>query len=390
MARWIILIIALSLLVSQGGRCFLEIKFEGKEIDPVEDISLCASTQYLYLAYTPPDSTTTCIMKLNPDLEELRHIEIDPLLSPDICMHDMTLYLAGIRDTELVIMALTGDLEKIDEHTISLEEPVDVCISPVADGFYLSYVDRYFEEGLLRQDIFIKKLDYAFQEIAQNRITFDSFWEEPNLALCEGTVFLSYANAPIMSFLNRYIVIGEIDSQLHLQNEKRIPVESTADRNLTQPSVTATDTELLLFFRESGKDFTISRFTWEGMVTRRIGNIRGVTLTPELERDEDIVVTRDCWEQYTPSALSAFGKIYLSYAEIQKDGQLLKIISADTPHELRQPPPHWWETSPYWIIIPVLLGILIVYILTSYYRNRRKTNRKKEENKSKKEKKKKE
>lgn len=379
MVRWIILVITLSLLVSQGERCSFEEKFEGKESVSVKDISLCASTHYLYLAYTPPDSKKTRLVKLNTCLEELQQSEIDFLLSPSLCMHDMTLYLAGIRDKEIVIMTVTEDLHIIDEHSIPLEEPVDVCMISTEDGLYLSYVDRYFEEGLMRQDIFVKKLDYSFQEIAFNRITFDSFWEEPSLTYYEGRIFLAYGSAPLMSFLNRYIIIGELDPDLHLEPMKRIPSESTAEKNLTQPSLMATNSGLLLFYRESGEDFTISRFTWDGMVTIRIGNITGVPFTPEMEQGEDFVVTLDCWEQYTPSATYAFGKIFLSYTELRKDSQHLKIISALTPYELKQAPPPWWETSAYWIIIPVILGVILSYLLYSYYKKYKKSGRKKTE-----------
>jgi len=381
MTKWIILMITLLMVTAQGEGHSYDIVFEGKDTVAIEDISLAAGTEHLFLAYTPPDSTQTHILILSPELEEVKTQKVESLLSPSIGVYAQTVYLAGIQDTDIVIMRFTEDLEKIDEYSFSLEEPVDVCILPVHDGLYLSFVNRFFEEGLLRQDIFMKKLDYSFTEISHNRITYGSFWEEPSLALFGDTVYLSYASAPLMSFLNRHIVCGALDSHLALNNERRIPVESTADKNIFQASLTATDNGLLLFYRISSKDFTISRFTWDGMVTIRVGNIQGISLTPDLELGEDIIVTRDCWEQYTPSALSAFGKIYLSYTEIQSESQHLKIISAQTPQQLKQAPPSWWETSRYWIVIPTVVVIGAAYMIYLYHKSHNSSSKKKKKQK---------
>jgi hypothetical protein len=348
---------------------------------------MCAGTEYLFLSYTPPDSTMTRVLKLDADCNRVQSYEIDSFRSPSIGIHDETVYCAGIRDAEILILTFNLDLEKSDEYSLSLEEPVDVCILPTAEGIYLSYVDRYFEEGLLRQDIFMKELDYSFTEIAHNRITFDRFWEEPSLALHHDVLYLAYASSPLMSFLNRHIVLNELDSHLAVQNEKRIPVESTPDKNIFQPSLTDTPTGLLLFYRIAGEDFTITKFTWDGVMTVRVGNIHGIALTPHLSWGEEIIVTQDCWEQYTPAVESAFGRVYLSYAETQNKSQHLKIISADTLPQLKQDPPSWWETSNYWLIIPtaILLGLgLVIYLYRAHWKKRPgKKNKKKEKKKKK-------
>jgi hypothetical protein len=363
--------ITLSVVALQGEGCSHDRAFEGNDLTAIEDISICAGTENLFLSYTPPDSTITRILKLDSDCKDVQSYDIDSLLSPSIGIQDMTVYCAGIRDTEIVITTFSLDLEKREEVSFSLEEPVDVCILPTSDSIYLSYVDRFFEEGLMRQDIFIKKLDHSFAEIAHNRITFDYFWEEPSLAMYHDVLYLAYASSPLMSFLNRHIVLHELDSHLAVQNEKRIPVESTPDKNIFQPSLTDTETGLLLFYRIAADDFTISKFTWDGMITVRVGNIRGVPLTPDLSWGEEIIVTQDCWEQYTPAVESAFGKVYLSYAETHEESQHLRIISAPTPIQLKQDPPPWWETSMYWLVIPA--GILIGSgLLVYHYRKNRK------------------
>ena len=378
MFKVIVIFIPLLLFASQIEGTGYEVAVTGEDIGLMRDVSLCAGDHSLYLAYVPPDQSATVVVELSPELAELNKIQIDGLISPCIKVYDGKVYLAGIKDEEIILHVFTGALEPVTDHKITVEEPVNVYILPYENGILVSYAHRFLEDNLLRQDIFVKKFNFTFHEVASARLTGWDFWEDPSLAVYKEHIYISFGNDPLVSIFDRHIIITKLDETLETQAEIRYPVMTSDKINVTQANLTVLHDEVYLFFRVTDRDYTYSKFTWEGMVTVVPGNIKAVTLTEELESGTEIVITDDILEEYEPAAVPAFGKIYFAHVTADKDKKSLTVLSVETLEELKEElkPP---EGFPYYWIV----GIIVVVVILGYVVVRR-SKAKKEKGKKKK------
>lgn len=398
MFKSVLLTIVLLVLAvpGEGTQPQYDISFVGEDVGPIKDVSLCVNDHSLYLAYTPPDTADTVCVKLSPELEELQSIKLDDFASPCIKSFENRVYLAGITGEQIVIHVLSDDLEFLEDFRIEIEEPVDVYILPHKEGILLSYAHRFLEDALLRQDVFVKQLDFSFNEISETRLTNWDYWEDPCLATYKDSIFVSYANAPLVSFLDRHIVITQLTWSLENVGTIRYPQSAVTEddvpaRNCVQPEMTVTDDGVLLLFRVTDRNYSYSKFTWEGMVTVVPGNIHSVLIRDELEPGTEMAITSDRREQYQPAAVSAFGKIYCAYTVTIKETKKLQIISADTPETLKVEPPPWWEEHFSWVIgLGIGLVIVTSVVILGLSRLRLKKSRKKKERRKKKKKEEKE
>jgi hypothetical protein len=388
----LVLLLSIPLLLALQGEGTYDVTFAGENLSPIEEISLCANDHSVYLAYAPPDSSDAVVVQLNPQLEELRSTRINGIMSPCIKAFDNTLYLAGINSKEesIVIHVFSDALEPLEDFHIAVEEPVDVYILPYQGGILLSYVHRFLEEGLLRQDVFLKKLDTSFAEVATTRLTDWYYWENPCLAICGDTIVISYSFTSLTPFMNRYLVVAALNSDLEKIEEIRYPIEmdlgpdNPLGRNAVQPDMTPLNSKILLLFRMTDLDFSKKKFTLDGIVTVMPGNIKALQLTDELQIEKEAAITSDYREQFEPTAVTAFGHIYLAYYARDGENYNLQIIYADSLEELKIEPPAQWQS--YW---PYILGIVVVAAVVGLVANRR-LSPKKDQKKSGKDRKKKE
>jgi hypothetical protein len=381
MFKVIVIFIPLLLFASQIEGAGYEVAVTGEDIGIMKDVSLCAGDHSLYLAYVPPDQSATAVVELSPELAELNKIQIDGLTSPCIRVYDGKVYLAGIKNEEIILQVFTGALELERDHKITVEEPVNVYILPYENGILVSYAHRFLEDNLLRQDIFVKKFNFTFHEVASARLTGWDFWEDPSLAVYKEHIYISFGNDPLVSIFDRHIIITKLDETLETQAEIRYPVMTSDKINVTQANLTVLHDKVYLFFRVTDRNYTYSKFTWEGMVTIVPGNINAVNLTEELELGTEIAITDDILEEYDPAAVSAFGKTYFAHVTTDKDKKSLTVLSVDTLEELKEKlePPEGF--SYYWIA-----GIIVVVVAVLGYLVVRRSKAKKEEGKKKKKK----
>lgn len=367
------LVLLLSAVQEEPG---YNVSFTGEDLGPIEAISLAAN-DHIYLAYTLPDQDATMLVALNPELEELSSTLIEGLHSPCVTTYRNTVYLAGIKNEDIVLQEFSTDLELIEAVTITVEEPVDVYILSYEEGILLAYVHRFLENSLLRQDVFVKKLDFSFQEVAEARLTDWDYWEDPCLAVYKDTIILSYGDAPLVSIFGRHVVITTLNKDLEELGETRYPVEVTEKKNVVQTAIAVVHDEVVAFFRITDRDFSVSKFTWEGTVTVVPGNIQAVTvkITDELALGETVVITEDTIEEYEPAAVSAFDKVYFAYWISEENGLKLQVISADTVEGLKVEPPE--EKSFTWIIIVVVVVLAGLGVLLIKKRSRTKGKKKK-------------
>ncbi|KYK37293.1 MAG: hypothetical protein AYK18_10395 [Theionarchaea archaeon DG-70] len=380
-----IVMIAL-LLVAVQGDTFYEIDFPGEELAPIDDVSLCADGKSVYVAYTPPDAADTVVTKLGIDLEELESIRLEGVISPCIKVFDNTMYLVGISGEQIVIKVLTSDLEVITDFTMEIEEPTHVYILPYEEGILLSYVHRFLENDLLRQDVFVKKLDFSFNQLAEARLTNWDYWEDPCLAVYNESILVCYANAPLISILDRHLVIVKLDMDLEKIEEVRHPRQAAMEgdmpigKTVIQPDMVKVDEGVVILYRIADHNFTTSKWTWQGFTTIVPGNIRGVHITESLEIGEEITISKDFREHYQPAAVSAFGRVYFAHAISEKEVKKLQIISAETFYDLKVEPPSWWETHQYRIAAGTVVGIVVVVVIVEVLK-RLVTEKRKEEKK---------
>ncbi|MGD2250010.1 MAG: hypothetical protein PVF58_16515 [Candidatus Methanofastidiosia archaeon] len=339
------------------------VPFTGEDIAAIEDISLCATDHSIYVAYTPPDAQETVITQLQPDLTEIRTTRLH-IVSPSIKAYQ-NIYLAGISGESIVVYVLSHELETIDHFTFEVEEPIDVCILPCEHGLYISYAHRFLEDRLLRQDVFVKKFDFSFSEIATTRLTSWYYWMEPCMTLYNDKIIISYSFTSLQPFLGRYLVITTLDKDLEIIKEVIYPKEHKPDtivgKNVTQPDITGIDSGILLVFRMTDEDFSTNKLTWEGMQTIVPGNIYAVLLSEDLTIKEEISITKDSKEEYEPTVISAFDRVYLAHYVSTQKKKYLEVVYADTVYELAETFPvqrTWW---------PYLVGAGVIVIVAGWY-----------------------
>ncbi len=362
------------LMTLQGEGLVYRASFAGEELAPIEDISLSADNESLYLAYTPPDSAATVVATLSPELEEINTVRMDGLISPCIKAYNDHVYLACIQGEEIVLRVLSRNLVVMKDFRISVEEPTDVYILPYKEGILLAYVHRFLEEDLLHQDVFLKKLDFSFNEIAETRLTYWDYWEDPCMAMYENSIFVSSANAPLYGFLDRHLIIVQLNENLEALGQIRYPKDASEWRNITQPDMIAVEDGVVLFFRMTDRNYSYKMFTWQGSVTVVPGNIRTIEIAEDLTIQAEAAVSEDYIEEYTPTAVSAFGRVYLGYCATEKEGVSLQILCADTVEGLKiQPPPQ----KSYWIYMPFVMIILAAAVILIVMRRLKPKKKKK-------------
>lgn len=372
------LVSMLLVLPLQGQGEVYRVTFEGEGLAPIDTISLSASSDSLYMAYTPPDTVDTVVVELSPELSELASMRIEGLVSPCVKVYNNNVYLAGIQGEKIVIHVYSGDLEFIEDFEITVEEPTHVYILPYNEGILLSYVHRFLEDGLLRQDVFVKKFDFSFNQTGEARLTGWDYWQSPCIAVYGDNIIVSYANAPLYGFLDRHAVVTLLNKDLEEVGMIRYPKDATEGKNVTQPEIVILGDGIVLFCRATDQNFSYSKFTWEGMVTVLPGNIRAVKITDDLVVEKEVFITEDITEEYAPCAISAFGRIYFAYCVSEKAGKSLEVFYADTLEGLKVEPPHEW---PYWVAIPVAIVLVALAVLV-----RKRSKAKKQEKKTKKQK----
>ncbi len=363
MSKFIVILLLLLAAQQQEGYTIL---FEGEDLAPIKEISLSANEHSIYVAYTPPDTEGITIVQLTPDLEEVRTVHVNELTSPSIKTYNDKVYLAAVNafSEVMVIQEFTDDLTQVREHKIAVEEPVDVSICPYSEGIFLAYIHRFLEEGLLRQDVFVKKLDFSFTEIAENRLTNWDYWEEPCITVYNGVPVVSYSYTSLAPFMGRYIVVTTLDSQLEKVTEVHYPKDISLSRdnplgkNVVQPDMTVIGSDLVLFFRMTDTEFSTTKFTLGGTVTVVPGNIRAVVLTEELLVEKEVAITADYREYYEPAVSSAFGRVYLAYSMNEDNGTTLHINYEESLDRLKMEPP-----PSYGIGIGLLIGIGFIAVV---------------------------
>lgn len=351
-----ILVAVVLLLSAVQGEPSYTVSFAGEDLGPIEDISLSADDHYVYVAYTPPDEDATIVVVLTPELEEVSTTRADGVTSPCVAAYDTAVYLAGIKDEDIVVQVFSADLEFVREYTMTVEEPVDVHILPYEEGILLAYAHRFLENDLLRQDVFVRKVDFSFSHVAEARFTSWDFWEDPTLALYNDSIILSYGNAPLVSIFGRHIIVKRLNRDLEEIGEIRYPALVSDRVNVVQGATAVVGDDVVLFVRVTDRDFSVSRFTWEGMTTVVPGNIRAVPLviTDDLSLGEEIVLTEDVTEEYEPAAVSAFGGIYFGFWMSENDQKTLQVVYGNSLEELKIEPPG--ERS---YLVPITIGALV-------------------------------
>lgn len=367
MALWIVL-----LLLLVGGR--YEVFFTGENLAPVKDISLCAG-ENVYLAYSAPDSVATVMVMLTPDLEEIKTLRIENVISPSIRTFNDSVYLAGVRGESIAMKVFSSNLEFTKETAFGVEEPTNVSILPYEGGILLAYVHRFLEHDLLHQDVFVKKLDFSFNELQEIRLTEGGSWEDPSLAICNDNIFVSYGNAPLVPILDRHIVVVKLNSQLEKVGEIRYPA-TPSDENMpmsgaTEAEVLAVQEGILLFYRMNDFEHSYTRLTLKGNVIFVPGNIRAVTLTTDLTVEEEFMLTEDKREHFSPAATSAFGKIYFAQYFTDGDTKKLEVTSSETMEGLKVEPPS--EMKAYYWAGLFVTGVIVVVMI---YLGKRKKKKK--------------
>lgn len=377
MSRFIVIL--LLLLAAQQGYI---IPFEGEDLAPIREISLSANEHSIYVAYTPPDTEGITIVQLTSDLEEVRTVQVNELTSPSIKAYNDKVYLAGVNPFSevVVIQEFTDDLTQVREHKIAAEEPVAVSIYVYSEGILLAYIHRFLEDGLLRQDVFVKKLNFSFAEIAENRLTNWDYWEEPCITVYNGIPVVSYSYTSLAPFMGRYIVITTLDSQLEKVTEVQYPkdISLTSDnplgKNVVQPDITVIGSDLVLFFRMTDTEFSATKFTREGTMTVVPGNIRAVVLTEELLVEKEVAITADYKEYYEPAAASAFERVYLAYSMSEETVTTLHIDYAESLDGLKMEP-----SSSYGIGTGLIIGggfiVVVCAVLFLFVKSRSKSKK---------------
>lgn len=377
------MVVLLVLVLQQG----LTITSEGEDLPPIREISLSANEHSIYVAYTPPDKEGTTLLQLTPDLEKVHEVQITELTSPSITVYNNNVYLAGVNafSEVVVIQEFSDDLNLVSELKIAAEEPVAVSIHAHSKGILLAYIHRFLEDGLLRQDVFVKNLDFSFREIAANRLTNWDYWEEPSITMYNGAIVVSYSYTSLSPFMGRYVAVVTLDSHLEKVTEVRYPKEMAIDResplgkNVVQPGITVIGDDLVLFSRMTDTAFSTSKITLEGTVTVVPGNLRAVILSKELLVEREIAITADYREYFEPAAVSAFGRVYLAYSTSEKTGATLQIDYAESVDGLTiEPPPSY--RSGTWLLV----GVAIVVCAVLFFAKSRKKLKRSKAGKSKK------
>lgn len=352
------------LLVMAAHPGTYQVSFTGEDLAPIEDISLCATDQGIYVAYTPPDTQETVITQLMPDLTEIRTNRLN-IVSPCIKSYKNKIYVAGIAGESITVHVLSFELEHIDQFTFEVEEPVDVYILPTEKGIFISYVHRFLEDGLLRQDVFVKKFDFSFCEVISNRLTSWFAWKSPCMTIHNDKIFIAYSFTSNQPFIGRYFVIATLNENLEKIKEVHYPKEQKPDtvvgRNVIQPDITTIDSDILLIFRVTDENFSTSKLTREGMMTVVPGNVNAVLISEELLVTQEIIITEDYKEEYEPAVVSAFEKVYLAHCVSTKNKQCLEVVYADSAEKLRENFP---VPKNYW---PYIVGGVILLVLAGWY-----------------------
>jgi hypothetical protein len=356
MFKSLLILFALLLSLTEGGVGY-EVSFIDEDMGPVRDISVTAHDG-VYLAYTPPDENATVVVALSQELQERSSIRIDGLISPCIKAYQDMVYLAGIENEDIVILGFNENLEMVKDFRTTIEEPTHVYILPYEEGILLSYVHRFLEDDLLRQDVFLKKLDFSFNEITEVRLTNWDYWEDPCMVINKGRVFVSYAIAPLYGFLDRHVVITALDSNLEVVGEIRYPKDASEGRNVVQPDMAVVDDGIVLFSRVTDLNFSYTRFTWEGKIQVVPGNIQAIKLNDELAIEKEFAITSDYEEHYEPCGVTAFGRIYFAYSVDEEGMKKVQVMYAETLEQLKIEPPQ--EKSYTWIVGGgVVIGLVV-------------------------------
>lgn len=381
-----LLVLFALILVSLQGEPLYEVSFTGEGLAPIQYISLSADNSALYLAYMPPDSPDTVVTVLSPELVEVTSMRREEFKSPYIRAYNDRVYLAGIENENIIVEVYTTSLEFVRDFQITVEEPTCVCVYPYEEGFLLAYAHRFLEDNLLHQDVFIKKVDSSFNVTAEGRLTYWDYWEDPSLAVYDGRIFASYANAPLYGFLDRHVVVTELNDNLEEVTKIRYPKDATEELNVVSPELAVLNDALILLYRVTDRTFFFTRYTWEGQIIVIPGNVRAVELTGDLMVEKEIFITQDYKEEYEPAAVSAFGKVYFAYSFNEENVMKLQVISAGSVEGLEmekgEPPPQ----IPYTVIAGVILVIFFVVLfslIVGFPKLRRKSKKKKEKPKKK-------
>jgi hypothetical protein len=378
----LLLAVTMILLGINGG---YQVTFTGEDLPPIKDISLCASSTNIYLAYSPPDTKGITVVQLDSELNKVRALEIDDMTSPCVKWYDDVVYLAGIKGEAVIIRVYTDQLEQVSEFVIAAEEPVDVYILPCEEGIFLSYVHRFLEDDLLHQDVFVEKFDFSFTEINSARLTSWDFWEESCLAVIDGNIVVAYSYYPLSAFMSRYVMVSVLDSDLNKIAEITYPKdlsisdETPLGRNVVEPDLCIVDSQVVLLFRITDQNFSATKLTWEGTVIVVPGNIHAVVLNEDLSIDREVNLTEDYREHFGPCTAYEGDQIY--FAQSVKDGSTttVEVVSAPTLEELKlalEPPPS--GISVYWIL-GLGAGIALLIGLIFWVRKRKRSSRKSRE-----------
>ncbi len=368
MVLWIVLFLLLA-----GGR--YEVFFTGENLAPVKDISLCAGEK-VYLAYSAPDSVATVVVMLTPELEEIKTLRFENVISPSVRTFNGSVYMAGIRGESIAVKIFSSNLERIRETAFGVEEPTNVSILPYEGGILLAYVHRFLEHDLLHQDVFVKKLDFSLEEIQEVRLTDGGSWEDPSIAICNDDIFVSYGNAPLVPILDRHIVVVKLNPQLEKIAEIRYPA-TPSDENMpmsgaTEAEILAEQDGILLFYRINDFEHSYTKLTLKGNAIFVPGNIRAVTLTTDLTVEGEFILTEDKREHFSPAATSAFGKIYFAQYFIDGDTKKLEVTSSETLEGLKVEPPS--EMKGYYLAGLFVTGVIVAVMI--YLRKRKKKSKK--------------
>ncbi|MBU7018352.1 MAG: hypothetical protein HXS44_12650 [Theionarchaea archaeon] len=368
MFKSLLILFTLLLSLTEGGVGY-EVSFIGGDLGPVRDISVTA-LDGLYLAYTPPDENVTVVVSLSQELQERSSIRIDGLISPCVKAYHDTVYVAGIENEDIVLLGFNENLEMVKDFRFSVEEPTHVYVLPYEGGILLSYVHRFLEDGLLRQDVFLKKLDFSFNELTEVRLTNWDYWEDPCIVVNQGLIFVSYAIAPLYGFLDRHVVITILDSSLEVAGSIRYPKDASEGKNVVQPDMAVVDEGVILFCRMTDLDFSYSRFTWEGKIQVVPGNIHAVKLNKDLAIEKEFAITSDYEEHYEPCGVAAFERIYFAYSVDEEGMKKVQVIYADTVEQLKIEPPE--EGSYTWVVGGVVvIGVVVAGLVVRRMRSKK-------------------
>lgn len=379
MFKLMLVTVMLFLVTVEGGAPY-EASFTGGDAAPIKGVSLCADENSLYLAYISPDSDSTVIVKLSPELEEIRNIRVEGLHSPCVKAFGGSVYLAGIKEESIVVQVFSSELEPVKDFEMKVEEPTYVYILPYEEGILLSYVHRFLEDNLLHQDVFVRKVDFSFTQLAEVRLTSWDYWEDPSLAVYGDSILVAYGNAPIVPILDRHVVITRLNLNLEKVGEVRYPAEANVEdgtsRNVVQPDIVALDDGALLLFRVTDRTFSYSKFTWKGSVTFVPGNIQGVKFTEDLTAGEGVTISHDYLEHYYPAAVHAFGRLYLAHSIKEETSKKVQVIYADSVENVKVEPPPSSRGYVYGTVFVVAAAALILVVVGLKSGKKQKKSRK--------------